>query len=70
MCELPLARLALCSRKYTDEVETVRVLYFVTALRTVVVVANIEVWLPKEPQCRPTPSSSPSADSSRRPLTC
>ncbi|MFF8639044.1 hypothetical protein ACF052_33200 [Streptomyces pilosus] len=30
-------------RQYTDEVETVRVLYFVTALRTVVVVAYIEV---------------------------
>ncbi|MFC4468970.1 hypothetical protein ACFPH6_31370 [Streptomyces xiangluensis] len=30
-------------RQYTDEVESVRVLYFVTALRTVVVVAYIEV---------------------------
>lgn len=30
-------------RQYTDDVETVRVLYFVTALRTVVVVAYIEV---------------------------
>ncbi|MEU3341941.1 hypothetical protein [Streptomyces sp. NPDC006668] len=30
-------------RQYTDEVEHVRVLYFVTALRTVVVVAYIEV---------------------------
>jgi hypothetical protein len=30
-------------RRYTDEVESVRVLYFVTALRTVVVVAYIEV---------------------------
>ncbi|MEV0694134.1 hypothetical protein [Streptomyces sp. NPDC050388] len=30
-------------RQYTDEVEQVRVLYFVTALRTVVVVAYIEV---------------------------
>ncbi|MER5859789.1 hypothetical protein ACFV2Z_34320 [Streptomyces sp. NPDC059688] len=30
-------------RQYTDEVENVRVLYFVTALRTVVVVAYIEV---------------------------
>ncbi|MFE7854363.1 hypothetical protein [Streptomyces sp. NPDC057403] len=30
-------------RQYTDEVECVRVLYFVTALRTVVVVAYIEV---------------------------
>ncbi|MFJ8782292.1 hypothetical protein [Streptomyces sp. NPDC102476] len=30
-------------RQYTDEVEAVRVLYFVTALRTVVVVAYIEV---------------------------
>lgn len=30
-------------RQYTDEFEQVRVLYFVTALRTVVVVAYIEV---------------------------
>ncbi|MEU0413567.1 hypothetical protein ABZ307_38050 [Streptomyces griseorubiginosus] len=30
-------------RQYVDEVESVRVLYFVTALRTVVVVAYIEV---------------------------
>ena len=30
-------------RQYADEVEAVRVLYFVTALRTVVVVAYIEV---------------------------
>ncbi|MER5214323.1 hypothetical protein ABT063_28060 [Streptomyces sp. NPDC002838] len=30
-------------RQYTDEVEQVRVLYFVTALRTVVVVAYLEV---------------------------
>ncbi|MET8168808.1 hypothetical protein ABZT34_31925 [Streptomyces sp. NPDC005329] len=30
-------------RQYADEVESVRVLYFVTALRTVVVVAYIEV---------------------------
>ncbi|TRO56313.1 hypothetical protein [Streptomyces sp. IB201691-2A2] len=30
-------------RQYSDEVESVRVLYFVTALRTVVVVAYIEV---------------------------
>ncbi|GAA2636515.1 MULTISPECIES: hypothetical protein [Streptomyces] len=30
-------------RRYTDELEAVRVLYFVTALRTVVVVAYIEV---------------------------
>ncbi|MFJ5548727.1 hypothetical protein [Streptomyces sp. NPDC093225] len=30
-------------RQYTDEVEAVRILYFVTALRTVVVVAYIEV---------------------------
>jgi hypothetical protein len=30
-------------RQYTDEIESVRVLYFVTALRTVVVVAYIEV---------------------------
>ncbi|WP_299537435.1 hypothetical protein [uncultured Streptomyces sp.] len=30
-------------RQYTDEIENVRVLYFVTALRTVVVVAYIEV---------------------------
>ncbi|GAA1924329.1 hypothetical protein [Streptantibioticus ferralitis] len=30
-------------RQYTDEVESVRVLYFVTTLRTVVVVAYIEV---------------------------
>ncbi|MEV7526185.1 hypothetical protein [Streptomyces sp. NPDC091371] len=30
-------------RQYTDEVEAVRVLYFVTVLRTVVVVAYIEV---------------------------
>ncbi|MEU3605477.1 hypothetical protein AB0E83_08460 [Streptomyces sp. NPDC035033] len=29
--------------QYTDEVEQVRVLYFVTALKTVVVVAYIEV---------------------------
>ncbi|MEU7606110.1 hypothetical protein [Streptomyces sp. NPDC041003] len=29
-------------RQYTDEIENVRVLYFVTALRTVVVVAYIE----------------------------
>ncbi|MFE5039427.1 hypothetical protein [Streptomyces sp. NPDC056683] len=30
-------------RQYTDDVEAVRILYFVTALRTVVVVAYIEV---------------------------
>ncbi|MGW1496452.1 hypothetical protein [Streptomyces sp. NPDC002402] len=30
-------------RQYTDDVEAVRVLYFVTALRSVVVVAYIEV---------------------------
>ncbi|MDQ0688699.1 hypothetical protein QFZ56_007662 [Streptomyces achromogenes] len=30
-------------RQYTDELEAVRILYFVTALRTVVVVAYIEV---------------------------
>ncbi|MFE5523475.1 hypothetical protein ACFQ9Q_38010 [Streptomyces virginiae] len=30
-------------RQYADELESVRVLYFVTALRTVVVVAYIEV---------------------------
>ncbi|MEU0117491.1 hypothetical protein ABZ137_28320 [Streptomyces bobili] len=30
-------------RQYTDEVEAVRVMYFVTVLRTVVVVAYIEV---------------------------
>ncbi|AQS65610.1 hypothetical protein [Streptomyces pactum] len=30
-------------RQYTDEVERVRVLYWVTALRTVVVVAYVEV---------------------------
>ncbi|MFI8101276.1 hypothetical protein [Streptomyces sp. NPDC086023] len=30
-------------RQYTDELEAVRVLYFTTALRTVVVVAYIEV---------------------------
>jgi hypothetical protein len=30
-------------RQYADEVERVRLLYFVTALRTVVVVAYIEV---------------------------
>lgn len=30
-------------RQYTDEVESVRILYFVTALKTVVVVAYIEV---------------------------
>jgi hypothetical protein len=30
-------------RQYADEVESIRVLYFVTALRTVVVVAYIEV---------------------------
>lgn len=29
-------------RQYTDEVEDVRVLYFITALRTVVVVAYVE----------------------------
>ncbi|WP_329046596.1 type II toxin-antitoxin system RelE family toxin [Streptomyces sp. NBC_01422] len=29
-------------RQYTDEIEDVRVLYFITALRTVVVVAYIE----------------------------
>ncbi|MGW0423866.1 hypothetical protein [Streptomyces sp. NPDC003015] len=30
-------------RQYTDDIEHVRILYFVTALRTVVVVAYIEV---------------------------
>ncbi|CQR59344.1 hypothetical protein [Streptomyces leeuwenhoekii] len=30
-------------RQYTDDIEQVRVMYFVTALRTVVVVAYIEV---------------------------
>ncbi|MEU8934382.1 hypothetical protein AB0D30_31425 [Streptomyces sp. NPDC048409] len=30
-------------RQYTDDVEAVRILYYVTALRTVVVVAYIEV---------------------------
>ncbi|MVO90640.1 hypothetical protein GPA10_39300 [Streptomyces sp. p1417] len=30
-------------RQYTDDLEQVRVLYFVTALRTVIVVAYIEV---------------------------
>ncbi|MFI8192637.1 hypothetical protein ACIF8T_28365 [Streptomyces sp. NPDC085946] len=30
-------------RQYTDDIESVRVLHFVTALRTVVVVAYIEV---------------------------
>ncbi|MFH8797555.1 hypothetical protein [Streptomyces sp. NPDC017941] len=30
-------------RQYTDDIEQVRVLYFVTALRTVIVVAYIEV---------------------------
>ncbi|MGY4983949.1 hypothetical protein ACWCYL_43700 [Streptomyces sp. 900105755] len=30
-------------RQYTDDLEAVRILYFVTALRTVVVVAYIEV---------------------------
>ncbi|MFE2584795.1 hypothetical protein [Streptomyces sp. NPDC059378] len=30
-------------REYTDDVEAVRILYFVTALRTVVIVAYIEV---------------------------
>lgn len=30
-------------RQYADEIESVRILYFVTALRTVVVVAYIEV---------------------------
>ncbi|MCZ7430186.1 hypothetical protein [Streptomyces sp. WMMC1477] len=30
-------------RQYTDDIEQVRVLYFVTALRTVVVVAYLEV---------------------------
>ncbi|MFF3312934.1 hypothetical protein [Streptomyces sp. NPDC002952] len=29
-------------REYTDDVEAVRILYFVTALRTVIVVAYIE----------------------------
>jgi hypothetical protein len=57
-------------RRYTDEVEAVRVLYFVTALRTVVVVAYIEVQPPKEPQRRPTSSSSPPADSSPGSATC
>ncbi|MFE9728637.1 hypothetical protein ACFYQ5_34965 [Streptomyces sp. NPDC005794] len=36
----PTTRPAL--RQYADEVEDVRVLYFVTALRTVVVVAYVE----------------------------
>lgn len=39
---LPAAADALALRQYTDDVEAVRVLYFVTALRTVVV-AYIEV---------------------------
>ncbi|MEU3862193.1 hypothetical protein AB0F03_33410 [Streptomyces sp. NPDC028722] len=30
-------------RQYTDDIEAVRVLYFVTTLRTVVIVAYIEV---------------------------
>ncbi|MER6200452.1 hypothetical protein ABT234_24185 [Streptomyces sp. NPDC001586] len=30
-------------RQYTDEIEDVRVLYFITALRTVVVVAYIQI---------------------------
>lgn len=30
-------------RPYTDEIEDVRVLYFITALRTVVVVVSIEI---------------------------
>ncbi|MEU2339507.1 hypothetical protein ABZ608_39150 [Streptomyces sp. NPDC013172] len=30
-------------RQYTDDIEAVRILYFVTALRTVVVIAYIEV---------------------------
>ncbi|MFG3026910.1 hypothetical protein ACGFZQ_52170 [Streptomyces sp. NPDC048254] len=30
-------------RQYTDDVEAVRILYFVTVLRTVVVVAYLEV---------------------------
>ncbi|MFF7954024.1 hypothetical protein [Streptomyces griseorubiginosus] len=30
-------------RQYTDDVEQVRILYFVTALRTVVIVAYVEV---------------------------
>ncbi len=38
----PAAIDAPALRQYTDDVEAVRVLYFVTALRTVVVVAYIE----------------------------
>ncbi|MFI6435418.1 hypothetical protein [Streptomyces sp. NPDC050759] len=30
-------------RQYTDDIEAVRILYFLTALRTVVVIAYIEV---------------------------
>ncbi|MER6187714.1 hypothetical protein [Streptomyces sp. NPDC001652] len=40
---LPATTDAPALRQYTDDVEAVRVLYFVTALRTVVVVAYIEV---------------------------
>ncbi|MER6678241.1 hypothetical protein [Streptomyces sp. NPDC000983] len=40
---LPASADSPALRQYTDDVEAVRVLYFVTALRTVVVVAYIEV---------------------------
>ncbi|MFJ3673941.1 hypothetical protein ACIPSE_46655 [Streptomyces sp. NPDC090106] len=40
--QLPATADAPALRQYTDDVESVRVLYFVTALRTVVVVAYIE----------------------------
>ncbi|MGK3944693.1 hypothetical protein [Streptomyces sp. RP5T] len=40
---IPAPRPAPQLRQYTDDIEHVRVLYFVTALRTVVVVAYIEV---------------------------
>lgn len=40
---LPATAGAPLLRQYTDDVEAVRILYFVTALRTVVVVAYIEV---------------------------
>ncbi|MER6187722.1 hypothetical protein [Streptomyces sp. NPDC001652] len=40
---LPGATSGPLLREYTDDVDQVRVLYFVTALRTVVVVAYIEV---------------------------
>ncbi|MGW2110919.1 hypothetical protein [Streptomyces sp. NPDC001948] len=38
-------------RQHTDDIERVRLLYWVTELRTVVVVAYIEVWPVTEPKC-------------------